>query len=474
MKKKLLLKILFLLTCFSIKVNSQMTCTPANFNDVTIMNTGGGTNAGNGLRIELSGAGNLQVWRNGGYQMYQGSIPPTDPNSTPSTPGGTTNGIVLVIGNSTYYTGTLLGGNPLTPVSSSCNNTGNNYDHSITFSITKNSLVYGLKVTYSYTNPNSYLTVKYDVTIPSGNTEAVKLSQGWDSYLAGGDQGPGFVSGTGINLTMGTQKTVSGAIVYEAFKYKSGKAWDGYYSAAFTLMDINLANNNYIFNNTINTNPSTDNGMGISINYGISSGIFSTVNDIIFNCNAPTSAPTFSSTNYTIACGSTVNLKSQYTGVAEASLPAGVTLDFYDSLGNKIVNPTAVSNPGTYTAFYIDANNVGCTSPTTTLTVTGGNCCSTAPSLTSSTITNSCPSVTANLNSLFSGSLPAGVALEWYTNNTHTGTPVASPTAVTTAGTYYAFIHDTTAGSCFSPASAAVTFTKTTCCAAGTLAPVIN
>lgn len=473
--RKNLLQILFFLTCLSMQVNAQMICTPTDFNDVTIMNPTGGTNTTNGLRTEISGAGNLQVMANNQYQMY--SPNPLQGGSPNNTPG--VNGIALVIGQDTYSTGSILNqiGVPsshiLVPTGSTCNTMGNTTEHSITFSITKNSLIYGLIVTYSYTYPNSFITVKYDVTIPPGNSESVKLSQAWDTYLAGGDYGPGFVSGTGSNLTMGIQKTVSGEVVYEAFKYKSGKAWNGYYSAVFNEINFNLQFNQYIFSNKIDTNPTTDNGIGISINYGSSAGTFSTTNDIIFKCNAPTSAPTFSSTSYTMTCGSPVNLKSQYTGTPEASLPAGVTLVFYDPSGNQVADPTAVSTPGTYNVFYSDANNAGCTSPSTTLTVTSGGCCSTAPSLSSNTITNTCPTETVNLNSLYSGSLPAGVTLEWYTNNTHTGTPVANPTAVATAGTYYAFVHDTSA-SCFSPASVAVTFTKTTCCLAGTAAPVIN
>lgn len=43
MKIKLLLKIVFLLTFFSvIKTNAQMTCTPTNYDDITVMNTTGG------------------------------------------------------------------------------------------------------------------------------------------------------------------------------------------------------------------------------------------------------------------------------------------------------------------------------------------------------------------------------------------------------------------------------------------------
>ena len=84
------------------------------------------------------------------------------------------------------------------------------------------------------------------------------------------------------------------------------------------------------------------------------------------------------------------------------------------------------------------------------------NCCNagtTAPVLSATTLSNSCPTTTVNLNSLVS-STPVGAVLEWYTNAAHTGSPVTMPVGV--AGTYYAFFHDIT-NACFSPVSSAVT-----------------
>lgn len=474
---QIILLILILFTVIRLKAQGPISCTPTNFNDLTYINSTGGNNASDGLKIVISGAGNLQVFRDGKKQMYGDAY--GLPTYTPYDVPGTVNGILLTIGTSRYSSGTLTGGGStvadarLTPIASSCSNTGNNYAHTITYSITKGSLVYGLVVNYSYTYPDMFFTINYDVTIPPGNTEPVKLSQAWDSFLDGGDYGPGFVSGVGNNLTMGTQKTVSGQVVYEAFKYKNGVPWAGYYSAEYSSMNYNLNTNGFIFNKTIGTSVTTDNGMGISINYGSQSGTYSSQNNVIFKCNSPTVAPAFSSNTYTQTCGSTVNLKANYTGTAEASLPAGVTLDFYDSTGNKLANPTAVSNPGIYYVYYSDANNAGCTSPTTALTVNAGSCCTASPVLSKNTITNTCPGISVNLNSLYTGTLPAGVVLEWYNNNTHTGSPVADPTNVTIPGIYYAFVHDTT-NNCFSPSSSAVTYTQSVCCLAGTTAPVIN
>jgi uncharacterized repeat protein (TIGR03803 family) len=88
----------------------------------------------------------------------------------------------------------------------------------------------------------------------------------------------------------------------------------------------------------------------------------------------------------------------------------------------------------------------------------------TAPVLTGNTVYNSCPATTVNLNSLFTGTPPSGTTLTW-----HTATPateankVATPTAAA-AGTYYAAFRDAAASPvCYSPTTAAVTATLTSC-----------
>ncbi len=82
----------------------------------------------------------------------------------------------------------------------------------------------------------------------------------------------------------------------------------------------------------------------------------------------------------------------------------------------------------------------------------------TAPTLSSTTISNNCSSgtpTTVNLNGLVTSPTPVGSSLVWFTNNAHTGTAYATPTAAG-AGTYYAFYYDAAIG-CYSPASSAVT-----------------
>ncbi|MES2517960.1 MAG: hypothetical protein V4585_07625, partial [Bacteroidota bacterium] len=76
--------------------------------------------------------------------------------------------------------------------------------------------------------------------------------------------------------------------------------------------------------------------------------------------------------------------------------------------------------------------------------------------------TNSCPIATVNLNSLVTSSTPVGATLVWFTNNAHTGTAYATPTAAT-ANSYYAFYYDSV-NNCYSLPSNVVNVVITVCC----------
>lgn len=451
----------------------------------TELNASGGSNDNDGLRLKISGSGNLQVYSKTKNQIF-GSAFSTNSNGTNANAvPGTTNGFVLTIGNSgttvnnySFRSGSLTtsgsGTSQIKPASVICTENGDTQERQMTFNLIRNLLTYSLTVTYSYTFPNNYFTIKYSVIIPAAIIpEEVKISHGWDTYLDGGDSGPGFITGVAPKFTMGVQKTatVSGVEIksYEAFKYKSGIAWSGYYSAIYSSLTSDLGSSN-TFTRKIDTSPNTDNGIGISINFGSASGTYISESDVIFRCNAPTAAPTFSATTATATCGKPVNLSNLYNGTT--ALTSGVTVKYYDSSGNE-VSPTAISAAGIYTAYYVDANNAGCTSPGTQITVTQVACCSTTPTLVQDTISNTCPTETVDLTKLYEGALPTNVSIKWYNNSTHTGAAIADPTKVTTGGTYYAFINDT-GSNCFSPPSRAVTVTINTCCRAGYVAPLTN
>ena len=127
-----------------------------------------------------------------------------------------------------------------------------------------------------------------------------------------------------------------------------------------------------------------------------------------------------------------------------------------------------LSNTQRTTYTQINPTAVGLCSPTTAC-FTGMPICiagTTAPAVTPTTATNSCPTTTVNLASLaVSSTTPSGASLIWSTHKTPTSAgdtlTTAQKTAVSTAGKYYAMYYDAT-NACYSPADSVI-ITITTC-----------
>ena len=85
-----------------------------------------------------------------------------------------------------------------------------------------------------------------------------------------------------------------------------------------------------------------------------------------------------------------------------------------------------------------------------------------APSLNALTLRNTCPAMSVDLNSLYTGILPYGMTLVWFTNNTHSGSPVNNP-SMALAGAYYAFYYNA-ASNCYSSSSNVITVSITDDC----------
>lgn len=131
-----------------------------------------------------------------------------------------------------------------------------------------------------------------------------------------------------------------------------------------------------------------------------------------------------------------------------------------------LYNPAAMITRRAWSKTAANVNSF-CPVSTTSLECSAGY---TAPPLTGTALSNTCPTTTVNLNSLHTATVPSGSSLVWFNNNTHVGTAVFSPAAVGTAGTYYAYYYDST-NNCYSPASNAVTVTINCCLSTG---PSIN
>lgn len=140
------------------------------------------------------------------------------------------------------------------------------------------------------------------------------------------------------------------------------------------------------------------------------------------------------------------------------SVPTGFTLN---PDGTISVAPNIA--PGNYTITYQICDKTflsNCSTGTVTIKITG--CCFLNSIPPVKNISNICPSNTVNLNDAHTGITPSNGTLVWFTNNTHTLTPL-SGAQVTQAGvgTYYAFYYN--AAGCYSAASNPVSVTINTC-----------
>lgn len=343
----------------------------------TVINASGGTKVNDGIRFNISGAGNMQIKRNNINQIYRTDSDLLEGTSRPFMVPGTTHGVVLSIGNDVFVGGTLLpkgiSSKNLILVSSTqqslIESAPGHFENTIKMKAIKNGLNYLLDVKYSYDYPNSHITIDYIVTIPEGNTDKVQLAHGWDTFLNGGDYGPGFVRGIAPNLVMGVIKSPS----YEAFQYISGVEWSGYHSAYYGLLnnELNRSVDSFMtFGKSINPSSATDNGIGISINFGQTPGTFNSENAVIFACEAGDVAPVLSSTTAKPCLGTTFNLNSYLTSTP----PSGTVIQWRNASGVLVADPTNMMEAGKYTvSFYSDL--YGCSSPIATLTITFDTAC---------------------------------------------------------------------------------------------------
>ena len=114
-----------------------------------------------------------------------------------------------------------------------------------------------------------------------------------------------------------------------------------------------------------------------------------------------------------------------------------------------------------YNEFVITTNSTNNTTYRFGVTICAAG---TSQPIVSSTLTNTCPANFVNLDTAHTGITPSGVELVWFTNNTHSGTPLTSAqVSKAVTGIYYAYYYDYVKN-CYSPASNAVTVNIITCC----------
>ncbi len=321
---------------------------------VTI-NPVGGTGPGTGIRITVGGSGQLQVWRNGTGQFYSPTVNP-GATTTSGISTGLSNGVYLAVGSNVFgpahfafqaQTDAGVVAQEFTRISNTVTPAPDGSGTAVTvLRGVVGGRNYDVTVRYAYSFPNDFVTVTHTLTVPSGNTQLVKLYHALDAYLGGNDFGPSFYS-PGPPTIVGAYRPA--ANIVEAWRYRSGLAWTGYYAGFYECMFrselcAGIENNSIgaalPFNNYVQT-VEEDNGFGIMWNLGTLPGTFSSTNDLTFFSYQPQLSKAFGTT--AIQAGASTSLTFTVDNVPGA-LPQA-NLGFTDTLpANLVLLSGAVTN----------------------------------------------------------------------------------------------------------------------------------
>ena len=202
---------------------------------------------------------------------------------------------------------------------------------------------------------------------------------------------------------------------------------------------------------------------------------------LTYPCTAVGSAaPALSSNAAAVNCTSYI---ADLSTITASNTPANTTVTYHTALPATTVNKITASSAaqGSYYAVFYDATNTCYGFANTQVTVTSNCPCATAgssaPVLSASTATNTCPVNTVDLTAITASNLPASTTLTWHTATPATTGNKIAGTSVSTSGTYYGAFFDAT-NNCYSgtggSATAVVTVTVVNCCNAGSTVPALT
>ncbi|MEC6907579.1 GEVED domain-containing protein [Photobacterium piscicola] len=155
----------------------------------------------------------------------------------------------------------------------------------------------------TYINGDEFFDQQYCIDSADGsNNSSIGLSQGFDTYLNGGDAGAAFAipynsanyqPDTGPYSLVGVTKNYTATDQFMGYM-ELDKSWDRYFSGPYsTMIGSNLNAAPFLLDNTLNTNPGTDNGIGVQWGLGVINDasvhsvrlLFSTLGGAIFQAD---------------------------------------------------------------------------------------------------------------------------------------------------------------------------------------------
>jgi MYXO-CTERM domain-containing protein len=224
-----------------------------------VINSEGGQTAEDGLRIHLGSHLALQVVRSGARQYY---------GDLPTGPEGVNNGFFLAVGSA--GSATVYGPQldiqwtaiPWSAVSQSAvTGQGTVLDPYQVMTVVTAGGFY-LVQTIRYVVPDEYFTVRLTLLPPAGNVQEVRVYHWLDTYLNGGDVGGAFWEPASNPTVVGVAKSGQ----YELL-IQGSRAWNAYFSGVY-YRPGEMIEGGGTLDNTLDTTPTTDNGIAAQWNIG--------------------------------------------------------------------------------------------------------------------------------------------------------------------------------------------------------------
>lgn len=207
------------------------------------MNPAGGTSISNDIKLLIWDCWQVQVYYKGYQNIYLNNPPTTWCNWSPSA------WLRLRVWNRDIWNGGSTSWSTYSTVGST---NGNTYTATSSMTRTISGRTYALNVYRTYTAPNTFFTWTYDLTIPSGNTQSVRLYYWMDSYVAWWDANDVGYLATEPSLTAWVYDNV--AQVLSAMRYLTWQTWAWYEAAWYSTISSRITSW-ADFNNTIQSTP---------------------------------------------------------------------------------------------------------------------------------------------------------------------------------------------------------------------------
>jgi LPXTG-motif cell wall-anchored protein len=301
-KHKLVLAGLAVLASVALVASPAMAAPPSGpFGDLEIINSTGGTNSSDGLKIHIA-QGQIQITRGGIDQLFPtGSFPITTEIDSSSgvnnyfTVAFTNAGTVRTISPPNGPAGAYFEDLYWNSATSSATLTGGGQSGTVVNTLTSEETGDGivtLEITYEYTYPNEFLNISTKLTLPNLWTYPTRVYWNTDSTLGGAD------SGDQLEGTLNNGQVVRGVVSpdgtqLEGFRQVVGQnvnSWAGNYRCPWNDqgLDCNPASfNSWVDDNldapnSISSQTNVDNGFGVSVPMVNTSGVHTASFDILF------------------------------------------------------------------------------------------------------------------------------------------------------------------------------------------------